>query len=376
MKDVLSRLSGLDGLRGLDPAVLRASAQHWQLVTLKPEKLLWKQGRPADSLGFVLAGELSVLVDGIVVSRIGAGEMIGDVATATPRAVRTSTLRADAPTEVALLPAAAQHGLRESDRPLMSALVRHALRLVAARTADAYRETTKFRVGALAQPARVPLGRISNLVYKWRRSGAPPPVAPLLEQHAPLKRAGEAAITAVAEHLTPVRMLADDIIAVSGEDDPRVLLVAEGSVNHLFPNANGRTATLVAQVGPSALIGPEALAGVGARATSTAAATPAWLLAMDAATFERLPEAVRLAWMESALASATTACRDAMRALCTAVHAFSTEHPKAMPSIVGMAPSTSMVALFDAWSDLSSVVVDLNKIAQVEARARNPGRRR
>jgi CRP-like cAMP-binding protein len=346
MGDVFSRLARLDRARGLDLDRLREGARHWRVAALEPGTLLWKQGRTADSVGLVLAGELSVLVDGVEVGRACAGDLVGDLVTAIPPAAKAGTLRADTRVEVALLPAAAQLELRAHDVEGMEALTRHALRRITGRTIEAYVEMAMFRDGALARPRREVEGAIGRLARRICRPDTPPPVVPWLTRLQPVQRAGEDAIAALAAVLTPIRVCAGDVVSVTGEDDSRVLLVVDGAINVLFEDRAGRTALLVAQVGPPALLGTEALAGVITRSTSIAAASSGWLFAVDAADCEHLPAAVRLALTEAALASATTTWRDALRSLGATVRAFARTHTDAMVSRPDMRASDSLTAMF------------------------------
>lgn len=352
MDDLLSRLARLDRLRALDLEPLRAGARHWRTVTLDPGALLWKQGRAVDSVGLVLAGELSALVDGVAVARAHAGDLIGELATVLPRAVHPFTLRADTRVEVALLSTAAQLNLRAHDPQGLEALTRHALRRVAARTLETYAKIALFRDGALARPRREFEGRIGHGARRPCRPDTPPAVISLLARIEPLQRAGEEAITTIAGALAPIRVCAGDIIALAGDDDPRVLLVVDGAFDVLLPERDERRAAPVAQVGPPALLGAEALAGVVTRSTSIVAASSGWLFALDAAACDRLPAPVRMGWIEAALASASTMYREALRTLCVTAHAFSREHPHAS-SPLGMTASDSMTTLLREWGGRS-----------------------
>lgn len=357
MGDVLFRLARLDRLRGLDLELLRPVAQYWRVATLEPGTLLWKQGRTMDGVGFVLGGELSVLVDGLVVARVRPGELVGDLATAVPRGAQSCTARADTSVEVALLPAAAQLSLRAHDLAAMEALTRHALRQITARTVEIYAETAMLRDGALARHVRDPQGR-SGQVRPSRRPDTPPAVVPLLSRLEPLQRAGEHAIVTLAAALSPIRTCAGDVVSRAGEADDRAFLVVDGAFNLLLHRRTGQPAALVAQVGPPALLGAEALVGVVTRATAVAAASSGWLFALDAAGCERLPRSVRLAWIESGLASATALLRDALRALGASLDAFSREHPEGTTSRAGMTASDSMSALLRGWSERSGAELE------------------
>lgn len=316
------------------------------MAALEPGTLLWKQGRTADTFGFILAGELSVLVDGIEVARARPGDVIGDLVTAIPPAAKSSTLRADTRVEVALLPAAAQVELRARDLPAVEALTRHALQRITGRTIEIYVEMAMFRDGTLARPRREAEGALGRLARRICRPDTPPPVAPWVARLGPLQRAGEEAIAALAAKVSPIRVCAGDVVSVAGEDDERALLVVDGAMNVLFEDRAGRTALLVAQVGPPTLLGTEALAGVLTRSTSIVAASSGWLFAADAAECERLPPLARLAFTEAALASATTAWQAALRSLCSTVRAFAHAHLDALPSRPDMRASDSLTAMF------------------------------
>lgn len=345
MSDVLTRLARLDRARGLDVERLRASAQHWRVATLGPGTLLWKQGRAVDCVGFVLAGELSLLIDGVAVAGAGAGEMIGELVTASPRALQAYTLRADTPVEVALLPALSLVELRARDPDGIEALTRHALRRSAVRTAGLHVETVMFRDEVLPRRRREFEVAPELSVRRSYRPDTPPPVAPWLARLAPLSRAGEEAIAAVAARLSPIRVCPGDLVAIAGEEDGRVLLVVDGAFNVLCARRSGRTAALVAQVGPPTLLGTEALAGMTTRRTSIAAASSGWLFAFDSAAAGELPDRARLAWLEAALAAANDAFRGALRGLSLTLAAFHRAHAGAAPPRLEMCASDSLTAM-------------------------------
>jgi CRP-like cAMP-binding protein len=58
---------------------------------------LFEQGDPADGVSAILEGEVEVIVDGKVLSTLGPGSLLGEVAVFVPSASRTATARAHAP---------------------------------------------------------------------------------------------------------------------------------------------------------------------------------------------------------------------------------------------------------------------------------------
>jgi CRP-like cAMP-binding protein len=64
---------------------------------------LVKEGESAVAFFVVLDGELSVLVDGEEVRRLGAGDHFGEIALLAPDARRTATVRAATPVRVGAL---------------------------------------------------------------------------------------------------------------------------------------------------------------------------------------------------------------------------------------------------------------------------------
>ena len=64
---LLVALSHFEGLREVPPEVLRASLPLWQILQLKPKKILWKQCRPADALAILHSGCLAAMVNGTVI---------------------------------------------------------------------------------------------------------------------------------------------------------------------------------------------------------------------------------------------------------------------------------------------------------------------
>lgn len=152
----LVTLSRSAALREVPEAALRASLPLWSAVELRPGMMLWKQGRPADALGLVQSGELEVVIDGTVIGRVGAGEMIGVGAIFQREATRIASLHAGDRARVLVLWSAGLRALRGEQGPLYAAILRHALQVTAQRGRALEQRLLQVREGDFVAPEETP----------------------------------------------------------------------------------------------------------------------------------------------------------------------------------------------------------------------------
>lgn len=94
--EMLARMSRF---RDLDDAELRAVIEEATYLTVPEHWALMMERTPADKAYLILAGEVSVRRQGEEVARVGAGELIGEMALVNHK-LRSATVVAETPLEV------------------------------------------------------------------------------------------------------------------------------------------------------------------------------------------------------------------------------------------------------------------------------------
>lgn len=99
LKDIVAKLRSLGTFPGTDERDLRSIAESGQLVRVPAGwSLIWER-TPADKAYVVVSGELDVRRDDRVVGRLGAGDILGELAILRRR-LRSATVVAATPLEV------------------------------------------------------------------------------------------------------------------------------------------------------------------------------------------------------------------------------------------------------------------------------------
>ncbi|MCY1058619.1 cyclic nucleotide-binding domain-containing protein [Nannocystis sp. SCPEA4] len=338
MEALFAALARIQAFAGVPEEELRASLPQWRVLSLKDERLLWKQGRPADELALVHAGSLDVIVNGTVIGKVGVGELIGETAIFLSGAVRMATLRASRPTQVLALPSAALQQLRAAGSPVYDALLRHALVTAAGRCRELDRQIAQVRQGNFAVPlAPEKAGFFSRL---WQRVRQPPvtaiacpPLEELLAQHPVLAHSSEAVRAALVAAFTPRPFRRGDVVCRQGAEDDQVYVLAAGKADVMREIEASGSALLLARFEPGTIFGVFAFASGGPRTASIVATEDGWAYAMDGAAYRALAPEAQTLWMEAMLAVLLGQCRAADLALHAAIHAFATQHPALLPSM-------------------------------------------
>ena len=92
----------LDQLHATAPE--RRAAQGWESRSLEDNERLFRQGDPADTLYVIAEGELALLVDGVEIETIGAGESLGEASVFFPGDIRLGGCVSRGPSKVFALP--------------------------------------------------------------------------------------------------------------------------------------------------------------------------------------------------------------------------------------------------------------------------------
>lgn len=338
---VLVALSRSPALHGVAEEVLCASLSLWSAVDLRPGVMLWMQGRPADALALVQAGELDVVVDGTVIDRVGAGELIGAGAIFMREATRIASLRASRRTQVLVLWSAGLRRLRSEQSPLYAALLQHALSTAVRRGRALDRQLGQVRQGNFAAPeGRASSGLLARLMTLLGSGPDPaecPPVAELLARQPMFVRAPEPEREALVRAFTAVPFRAGELLTRQGETDERVLVLAAGTADVMRALAEQGGALLLERLEPGAIVGVEGLVAGAVRSASTVATRDGWIHVLGRAAVEQLPATSRWLWLELVLGVALARCRAAAHALQSAIRVFASRHEELMPSPPGVA---------------------------------------
>lgn len=338
-------LERLEPFKALAPGVLQASQPLWKRQQLKSGRMLWKQGRPADSIAVIASGSLDVMVNGTTIYQIDAPAMIGETALFFTGAQRISSISAATPTVVFTLGAVELRGLRAADSPLYAAILDQALVSTVRRARELDREIAMVHQGNFAvPPPREETTLLTRLWQRLRPAPAPeptscPPLAELLINR-PLLAGQPEVREALVSAFTPQSFRKGDLLARRGEPrGSKAFILAAGRVDALQTVEDNGAALLIGRFEAGTIFGVQALLAAGPRPVSLVATEDGWAYVMDKATHDRLAPAIRTAWLEEILAVLTDQCQSASELLQTSVGAFSTHHEEAMPSRVMRRPS-------------------------------------
>jgi len=319
------------------PAAIRASLPLWGAMRLREDAVLWKQGRPADSLALVISGELGEVLDGTVLGKIGAGQSLGETALFAQTGVRFATTVARAESEVFTLSSAGIAQLRAQDSPVYRALVTHAIAGTAARGQILDRQVSQMRRGNFAEP---PAAEASGVFTRlWRRVSRPaagkqacPPLPDLLASDPVFAQIGPDARAALVGAFQPAAFRAGAVLIRQGDADSRVFVLAAGGADVLRTVEAHGGALLLGSLGPGMLFGINAFTRDVRRTASIVATSDGWYYAMTRDAFDHLPVAAHTAWLEITLAVYIRQHQSASRELQQAIRVFASQHVDLMAS--------------------------------------------
>lgn len=312
MPTVIEDLRSISSLRALPAEEFTTTVTRWVRRNVAPGSVLWEAGDAAEGLGVLIAGELSVEMDGVPVGTVWSGEVLGEASTIVRKHVRTATLRAVKPSRVLMLLDSDVQELRSAGSPLYAALLNLAEHALVRRIHEADHRLAQLAPGTDKAPAREHRTGLLRLL-NGLRPGLPltpcPPIEPLLRVQPGLGSVEPEIIAAIAEGFTQEAMSAGTVLFLEGEPATSAWLVAEGEVG-VWRNVRHGKAEKLTRLGPARLLGVNALIERGARAASCVATTPCWLYRMDGIEgYKHLHGAALRAWQESLLGSLTSQIR-------------------------------------------------------------------
>gem|GEM_PF-69800 len=108
----------------------------WSKRELLGGEILWQEGEAADQLAWILSGTFEVIVDGNVVTRVGAGDLLGEISVFIDGEIRSATIRAAEPGRLLTLAGEKLARLRSSRDPTYDHLLGTAVEALAKRIDD------------------------------------------------------------------------------------------------------------------------------------------------------------------------------------------------------------------------------------------------
>lgn len=360
MSELQDALMGLVYFKQLPVQEIQRYASLWSPISLRPGEQLWTEGGLATELGAILHGELSVLSQGMEVTRLRSGELCGEASAFLRGATRSATVRAELPTEVAILPVKNLLRLRRDGARMYDALLRQALLSLVRRV-----RATDLRIASLSQGSQAaPVRREPGLLARmWRsvRPGGPtsacPPLEPLLRRMPVLRQAEPEVLTELATIFKPEPVEEGQILFLEGEQGGTAYLIAEGKVD-VLRHVRGERAECLATLMAGDLFGANSLVERGPRTASCVVAEAGWLYRIDGADFNKPAAQAGLLWREAVLAAQCAQLRSANAALGRALSLGTPAHGSKVDLTALADNEASLRELLRASASLQSLPVD------------------
>ncbi len=315
MPDLSSHLAGLACFRGVPADDLRAAATEFRPRVLTPGEVLWSKGQSASSLALIVEGSLQARTTEANLSRMGPGDIVGEVTAFFPSKRRSADVVATGPCRLMELSTRGLQRLRGTSVYL--ALLDHALVAMAKRLRRLDGRIAAESLGSRKTPSR---SAVPGLVRLWRTlvAGGPksscPPLHVALRRRKDLNDVAVDLAVAMKDSFKAVPVEEGEVVFLEGEEGDALWLVAEGTIEVLRTQDEERS-ELVVRLGPGAFFGMNAVLDGGLRGASCVAATAGWLYKLDRGLVWTPPGKVALAWKEAQLVTLATQLRRATTAL-------------------------------------------------------------
>lgn len=317
MTDLVAGLLLYPTFRDIPVAAMEATRGWWQGSSLAAGERLWAEGEPGNSLAIVLRGEMSVHSGGGDLGPIGNGGILGEASAFFRDQLRTATVTATRPTELAVLPVEGLAALRAAGSPAYTALLDQGLRALVRRIRAADRRIASLAPGRLQAPERVDHRGLAGL---WRKlapgtpKGECPPLGPLLRAQPGMESVTEQTLAEIAAGFTAQALPSGEVLFLEGEQGTSAWLIAEGAVD-VLRHVGGHRAERLATLNGGDLVGINVLIEPAPRTASCVAVQPTWAWRLDARAADALTGEAHLRWRECMLAALTTQIRLAHAAL-------------------------------------------------------------
>lgn len=307
---------------------LRSTLPSWQRRTVEPGRLCVRRGQRAHAVFVVLEGDLVLQQQKTEVGRFGPGAFFGLAACITKDGSFPRDVVAVRRTVVAELPTETLLELRHSRDPAYAELLAAELRSLAQRM-----ESTGARIAAL-RAGNVPLihrGQSTVLGRLWRsfraRGDQAPPLEPLLQGLPGLRTAEPAVLAEIVAAFRARSFTEHEVIALEGEAEGSLFLLASGQVDVLRKSSTGVGALMLTALKEGAVFGMVSLLTTMKRSASCVASGDVKVYEMTREAHLSLkPDAART-WGESLAAVLNRQLGDTYTSLVSALRVFESSGP-------------------------------------------------
>ncbi len=330
--------------RGVPAELLRPSESSWRLRVVEAKRTLVRRGQRAKTVAFVLDGELSVRIKQVEVDRLERGTSFGLAPAITRNGLHPHEVIALRRTVVAELAGEALLALRSAGAPLYAALLRLELRSLAQRMTQTGTRLTSIQAGTFPLQTRRGASVLGRLWRSMRtRDPDGPPLEPLLRALPGLRDAPAPVIAELTAALRPCSFAAREVIALEGEQEDSIYLIASGQVDVLRTTSTGTATVMLAALREGTLFGMVSLLSETPRSASCVAADAVHLYKMTHAAHDALGREAGPAWRECLANVLHRQLVTAYTSLIAALRVFETTGPAAGPgpneSLVQRVPS-------------------------------------
>lgn len=325
-------LTALAQSQGVDRAHVRAHEPLWTLEVLEAGRPWRRRGQRAQSIAWVIDGEIGSIHSKLVIDQLGPGELLGMVPAITRDGTHRTDLVANRRTVIATLASDALLELRNQRDPLYLDLLALELRGAMGRIRRVDERIAAIRIGTfttVTRPSEGVLGRLWRTFRRRAEDEAAPPLEPLLRGLPGLSAAHAASLQELVAGFAPRVFQEKELIFAEGEHGPSLHLLADGQVDVLRIAAKGDGSLLLARIDRGTLFGMASLISRTPHTRTSVAITPACVYIMPAARYDRLTGDTRRVLDECIASVMDRQLRGATRSLIAAVNVFQSAAPDA-----------------------------------------------
>ena len=285
MTALTSALAASPVFQGASPEALAMTSTLFAWRSLAPGEVLWAQGDPAESLAVVASGRLEVLAGTRAISKIEAGELVGEASAFIAGETRTLTVRAFDGAELVVLSREGLVELRRAHGDLYDLLLDRALVALATRVEATLVKLAELSHGKLATTAtkRESAERRRTAVHAWGPA-SPVPAMRLLPV---LAGASGSALVSIQAAMRQERLEPGELVTHEGEAGRTLYLVADGQIE-VLKSVRGEGTLALGTLKAGSLLGTGGLLLGRPRNASCRAATRASVYALEHDAFQAL----------------------------------------------------------------------------------------
>ncbi len=272
----------------VEPAGREVLARFFHRLPLRPGALLIQQGDPAELLYLIGSGSVEVVAEEggqpVVLAKLGAGEILGEVALNHPT-TRNASVRVAAAGEAWAVPAAAFRGLALAGDPVATAVLAGLGRILCQRL-----RAVDQRIADLTEVAPLPPSESPRIQAIGTTAAAPDPAhlpqMRTLPVFAALEERQPGALARLLPYLRQWELPAGAVLFSEGTPGDSAFVVLRGAVE--VSVARGLTQQRLALLGPGRLFGEVSLIDGAPRSATCTALRHTVLLELDPARYAAL----------------------------------------------------------------------------------------